>query len=159
VTMQGYFQNGYITHDLDRAMALCAPLLGTSDFATMEVELALSTGEGDKSMQVRVATAWCGALQVELIQALGGHVGPHLAVLPSDPTDATPRFHHAAVRRDDLEGMRREVADLQLPVVFETSGSGIFSIFVDARERIGHHLEFVCADNQGWAVLGWPRST
>lgn len=158
MTMQGYFQNGYITHDLERAMALCAPLLGTSDFTTMEVELSLSTKEGDRSMQVRVATAWSGALQVELIEPLGGHVDPYLDVLPHDRTDAAPRFHHTAVRRDDLERMRREIASLRLPVVFETGGSGISSILVDARERIGHHLEFVCADPQGWDLLGWPRS-
>jgi hypothetical protein len=159
MAMTGFFQNGYITHDLDRAIDCCAPLLGTSDFAVMEVELPLTTAAGDKSMRVRVGTAWRGALQIELIQPLSGHIASYLNVLPTDRADAVPRFHHVAVRRENLEGMRREAAELRLPVVFETGGSGISSIFIDARKQIGHYLEFVCADSQGWAVLGGPRST
>lgn len=50
-----------------------------------------------------------------------------------------------------------DVANLAMPTVFETEAAGIASVFVDARACIGHHLEFVCATPEGWAMLGWPK--
>ncbi|MBB4858880.1 hypothetical protein HNO88_002206 [Novosphingobium chloroacetimidivorans] len=158
MTLSGFFQMGYVTHDLDRAIAATTPLLGSAKFATLDVELPLATPEGERTMQVRVATAWNGLLQVEFIQPVAGHVGTYTAVLPVDPDDATPRFHHVAVRRDDPQAMRREIEQLGLPIVFETGGNGITSAFIDARGRIGHYLEFVAASPDGWALMGWPAA-
>jgi hypothetical protein len=158
MTFQGFFQQGYITHDLDRAIASTGPLLGSGRFSAMEVELPLATPAGAASLHVRVATGWAGRVQIELIQPLGGATAVYERVLPPDPTDFTPRFHHVAMRRDDRDAMHREVEALGFPVVFETEGSGISSIFVDARSRIGHHLEFVCASLEGWVILGFPPS-
>lgn len=158
MSLRGYYQNGYVTHDLDRAIELIGTDLGLGDFICFDIDLALQTPAGEKSASMRVATAWAGPLQVELIQPLSGHVQPYLNALPADRSDAVARFHHGAVRRDDLDEMRREVAALGFPVEFETSGNGITSIFVDARKRIGHHLEFVCATQAGWEMLGLPSA-
>lgn len=158
MSLLGYYQNGYVTQDLDRAIALIGPEFGAGAFTRFDVELVLQTPAGEKTAAMRVATAWAGRLQLELIQPLSGYVDPYVNALPGDENDAVPRFHHAAVRRDDLDQMRSEVAALDLPVAFETSGNGITSILVDARRRIGHHLEFVCATPAGWEILGWPSS-
>jgi hypothetical protein len=158
MSFQGFFQNAYVTRDLDRAIADCAASFGGGDFAPMDIELPLSTAEGTKSIHLRVATGWIGAVQVELIEPVSGHVTPYVDGLPPDPADFVPRFHHVAVRRDDPDAMRREVARLGLPIIFETGGNGISSVFVDARERFGHPLEFVFATPEGWALLGWPGS-
>jgi hypothetical protein len=98
-------------------------------------------------------------LQIELIQPVSGHIAPYAAGLPADPSDAAPRFHHVAVRRDDPDALAREVEALALPVIFRTGGNGISSVFVDATSRIGHPIEFVCATPEGWVLLGWPKST
>lgn len=156
MSLRGYYQNGYVTNDLDRAIALIGPDFGVGEFSPFDVDLVLQTPVGEKSASMRVATAWAGRLQLELIQPLSGHVDIYRNALPADMSDAVSCFHHVAVRRDDLDQMRSEVAALALPVAFETSGNGITSILVDARQRIGHHLEFVCATPAGWEILGWP---
>lgn len=156
MSLNGFFQNAYVTRDLDRAIALCGPAMGIADFAAMDYELELRTPEGPRPVQLRVATGWNGALQVELIQPVAGHVAPYAGGLPADPDDCVPRWHHLAVRRDDPEALAREIAALGLPVIFETGGNGIASTFVDATSRMGHPIEFVCASEDGWKLLGWP---
>lgn len=156
MSLQGFYQLGYVTRDLERAIGLMGSGLGLSDFSHFDVEMLLQTREGAKAAVLRVGTAWAGPMQVELIQPLSGHVDAYVAGLPEDPDNPTPRFHHLAVRRESMEEMRRDVAALGLPVVFETDGAGISSIYVDARARIGHYLELVCATAEGWAMMGWP---
>jgi hypothetical protein len=156
MSLRGVYQVGYVTHDIDRAIELMGEGLGLSDFSRFDLPLRLRTPNGEKTANVRVATAWVGATQIELIQPLSGHVDVYVAGLPEDAADPTPRFHHLAVRRGNLEDMQREIADLGLPIVFETGGAGINSAFVDTRARLGHHLEFVCASAEGWQILGWP---
>ena len=130
--------------------------MGIGDFAAMDYELLLRTPMGEKPAHLRVATGWNGAMQVELIQPVSGHVEPYIGGLPADPADFVPRWHHLAVRRDDPAALAREVAALGLPVIFETGGNGIASTFVDATARMGHPIEFVCATPEGWKLLGWP---
>lgn len=155
MSLQGLFQVGYVTHELDRAIATFAPFAG-AEFATMDIDLPARTPLGDRVVSVRVGVTWVGRMQIELIQPVSGHIDAYLESLPADPDDVVPRFHHLAVRRDDPDHMRTEVAAMGIPVVFETGGNGIQSMFVDARARIGHHLELVCATSEGWAMLGWP---
>lgn len=158
MSLQGIFQQGYVTRDLDRAMALYGPIAGVADFTVFDLELPLRTPQGDRAMQLRVATGWAGTMQIELIQPVSGYIDPYVGGLPTDPADFTPRFHHVAVRRDDPEQMAREVAALGLPLWFETGGAGISSMFVDAAASIGHPIEFVCATPEGWQMLGWPQT-
>ncbi len=159
MSLQGFFQNAYVTHDLDRAISLCSAATGIGQFMPMDLELPLLTSEGERSIRLRVATGWIGKLQIELIQPVSGYIAPYASGLAADPSDATPRFHHVAVRRDDAEALVREVETLALPVIFRTSGNGISSVFVDASASFGHPIEFVCATPEGWNLLGWPKST
>lgn len=157
MALQGHYQNAYVTHDLDRAMALTGPLFGLGPFSAFDVEMALKTPSGEKASRVRVATAWAGALQVELIQPMSGYIDPYLHALPADPNDAVPRLHHIAMRRDDPQAMRREAEGMGLPIAFESESVGIGCIFVDTRARLGHLIEFVTATDAGWEMLGWPK--
>lgn len=156
VSLQGVYQIGYVTRDIDRAIELLGSGLGLSDFARFDLPLPLRTPDGNKVAQVRVAVAWVGTTQIELIQPVSGHVELYEAGLPENPNDATPRFHHVAVRREDLDAMTREITELGQPLAFETGGAGIHTVFVDTRAKLGHHLEFVCASSEGWQMLGWP---
>lgn len=156
MSLNGFFQNAYVTHDIERAVALCGPAMGIGDFAAMDHELVLRTPSGDKAVHLRVATGWKGMVQVELIQPVPGFVDPYAGGLPADPADCVPRWHHLAVRRDDPEALAQEIAALGLPIIFETGGNGIASTFVDATSRMGHAIEFVCATPEGWQLLGWP---
>lgn len=156
MSLQGFFQNAYVTRDLDRAIDLCGPAMGIADFTGLDYELQLETPAGEKTIQLRVATGWVGGMQVELIQPVSGYTDPYIGGLPANADDFVPRLHHVAVRRDDPEALEREVAEMGLPIIFRTGGNGISSVFVDATSTVGHPVEFVCATPEGLALLGWP---
>ena len=154
--LRGYYQNAYVTHNLDRAIELFGEVYGLKDFHTVDADMTLSTPEGDKPSQVRVGMAWSGRIQIELIQPVSGYLEPYLPYLPADRSDAVPRPHHIAVRRNDLATMRQEARSLGLPLAFESGIPGLQCIFLDARKSLGHYLEFVWASPDGWKMLGWP---
>ncbi|MDR2856548.1 MAG: VOC family protein [Novosphingobium sp.] len=154
--MRNHYQNAYITHDIDKAKRLVTDRWGIRDYILFEPDMVLQSPAGPKQASVRVALGWCDHVQIELIQPVMGWTDPYACVLPADRTDAVPRFHHIAVRRDDEAAMRREIAELGLPVVFEGSVPGLVFIYLDARESLGHFFEYVWADAAGWAGQGWP---
>lgn len=158
MSLRGHYQNAYVTHDLDKAIDLTGSLFGLGDFSSLDIDLVATTPDGQRTSRLRVATAWAGLHQVELIQPVSGYLEPYLHALPSDSSDAVPRLHHVAVRRENLSDMTREARALGLPIAFESGGGGINCIFVDARNRLGHFLEFVTASEEGWALVGWPKS-
>lgn len=157
MSLQGYYQNGYVTHDIERAIDLVSSQFGLGEFSRFDMQFPLVTPAGPKTVDLRVATAWVGKLQVELIEPVSGYTDYYLPSLPADRSDATPRFHHAAVRRDSEDDMRREAERLGLPVLYETGGAGITCLFVDTRAHLGHLLELVSASPETWDMLGWPR--
>ena len=87
---------------------------------------------------MRLAFAWVDRMQVELIQPRSGCVGHYFDSLPKDETDVLPRFNHIAMRRDDLDAMRVEISELNLPILFEGSLYGLTFVYVDARPELGH---------------------
>lgn len=156
MSLKGHYQNAYVTHDLDKAIRLLGERHGLTGFWPIEADFALRTPDGEESARMRVALGWVDRLQIELIQPVSGFVETYSAYLPADEADALPRLHHVAVRRDDLAAMRAEVAGLAAPVVFEGEGPGIQYVLLDARESLGHYLEYVWATPEGWAMVGWP---
>ncbi len=156
--LHGHYQNAYVTRDLDRAVELLGERYGLEDFIVFEPEMVLKTPLGDKPASVRAALAWAGGLQIELIQPCTGFLDHYLPYLPSDESDPTPRFHHVAVRRDDLAAMRAEIAKLNLALAFEGEVPELIFIYLDARATLGHYLEYVWASPAGWEMMGWPKS-
>jgi len=157
MSLRGHYQNAYVTRDLDRAMELVGRTFGLGAFSAFDVDMVSRTPDGERSSRLRVATAWAGGVQVELIQPVSGYLDPYLPALPEDRADGVPRLHHIAVRRDDFAAMREEAMGLGLPLAFESEGAGISCIFLDARSRFGHFFEFVTATAEGWALVGWPE--
>lgn len=158
MSLRRHYQNAYVTHDLDRAVARIARQHGVSGFQAFDAEMILRTPGGEKPARMRVALGWVGPLQIELIQPMSGYVDPYAAYLPADAADPVPRLHHIAVRRDDLDAMRREIAASGLPVIFESEAAGLVCALLDARESLGHYLEYVWATPDGWKMVGWPAS-
>lgn len=156
--LKGHYQNAYVTHDLKAAMKLLTARYGLKDYIIFEPDMILTTPEGDKPASVSVALAWAGGLQFELIQPRGGFVDHYMPFLPADKSDPSPRYHHMAVRRDDLKAMRAEIAQLNMPLAFEGEVPGaMVYVYLDARAWLGHYLEYVWATDEGWAMNGWPK--
>ena len=154
--LQGHYQNAYVTHDLDRAMALLTDRYGVGDWIVFEPDMQLKTPTGVKASSVRAALAWAGGLQIELIEPVSGFLDHYLPYLPADRADPTPRMHHVAVRREELAAMRKEIDRLGLPLAFEGEAPGLVFIYLDARESLGHYFEYVWATPEGWEMTGWP---
>lgn len=161
--LKGHMQNAYVTHDIDKAVERVGERYGLEDWQRVEPDMIVRTLEGEKPMVVRVASAWAGGLNIELIQPVSGYVDHYACMLPADPKDPTPRFHHTSHRRDSEAEMRAEIARLGLPLAFEGPVStrdripSLVFIYLDGRESLGHYVEFTWKSPEGWAFVGWPE--
>jgi len=155
--LKGHYQNAYITHDLARAMDMITQSYGVADYITFEPEMALRTAEGERMQRVKVAATWVGWLQIELIEPVSGFVDPFLPYLPADKADAVPRLHHISLRRESLEEIAAESDRLGLPFVCEGGIPDLVFRYLDARDTLGHYLEYVWASPAGWEMVGWPQ--
>ena len=161
--LRGHFQNAYVTHDLDRAMAIVAARFGIERFDRFDPEMVVKTTAGDRPLCVRVASFWTGGLNIEMIEPVSGYVDHYMALLPPDRADPVPRFHHASFRRDDEAEMRDEIARLGLPLAFEgpltIKGAipKLIFVYLDARATLGHYLELTWKSAAAWQLVGWPE--
>lgn len=155
--LQGHYQNAYVTHDLDKAKDMLSERYGLTDYLGFEMEMPVRMPEGERTLGVKVACAWAGSLQIELIEPVSGAVEPYLPYLPADRNDATPRFHHISLRRDDYDAMQAEIARLGLPFVCEGGIPDLRYTYLDGRGTFGHYVEYVWASEAGWKMIGWPE--
>jgi len=161
--LRGHHQNAYVTHDLDRAIERMSKRFGIEKFDRMDPEMTIKTSIGEQPLRVRVASTWVGGLNIEIIQPVSGYVDHYATMLPADRSDPTPRFHHMSFRRDDEAQMREEVARLGLPVAFEGPMAitgpvpPLIFMYLDARETVGHYLEYTWKSPEGWKYVGWPQ--
>src|SRR5690606_8615178 len=150
-------QNGYVTHDLDRALAILAERFGIAGLDIFDIDVPVSKADGERRLGMRLATGWLGGTNIEIMQPVSGHVAPLTAMLPSDTSDPVPRFHHIAMRRDDLDAMRAEIASSGLPVAYAGEPPGMVFAYLDVRESLGHFIELVWKQPGGWEKIGWPE--
>lgn len=154
---KGHFQNAYVTHNLDKAMEMIGDRFGLTDWIVFDPDMILKTPHGDKESSVRAALGWQAGHQIELIQPVKGFLDHYMPAMREDKNDARPSFHHVAVRRDDEAAMRKEIEELGFPVLFESSVPGLIFIYIDARETLGHCIEYIWATPEGWEMQGWPK--
>lgn len=155
--LKGHYQNAYVTHDLQWAMDQVGRRYGLEDWITFEIELTVATPEGERLQATKVACVWDGSLQLELIEPVSGFIDPFLPYLPKDRSDRSLRLHHISLRRDDRAEIRSEIARLGLPFVCEGGIPDLVYTYLDARETLGHYLEYVWATPAGWQMVGWPK--
>jgi len=161
--LRGHMQNAYVTHDLDRAMEMVGNRFGVEKFDRFDPEMIVKTNDGEKPMSNRVASYWAGGLNIEIIEPVSGYVDHYLNMLPSDKRDATPRFHHISLRRDDEPAMRQEIEQLGLPLAFEgpvsikTPIPSLVFVYLDGRASLGHYVEYTWKSPEAWKFVGWPE--
>jgi hypothetical protein len=161
--LRGHMQNAYVTHDLDRAMELVGNRFGVEKFDRFNPDMVVKTPAGEKPMVSRVASYWAGGLNIEIIEPVSGYVDHYVTMLPADRKDATPRFHHVSLRRDDEAAMRDEIARLGLPLAFEGPVSikdpipSLVFVYLDGRQSLGHYVEYTWKSPEAWKFVGWPE--
>jgi Glyoxalase/Bleomycin resistance protein/Dioxygenase superfamily len=152
VFLENHYQNAYITRDLDAARAMFRTQYGFDDFKQYEVSYDLKTPKGSGTARVKLALGWKGNLQYELIQPISGLIDVYKEGLP----DAGPlRFHHIAMRVPDWDALRIQLERESRPIVMEGGTPGhLLWLYVDARDTLGHYLEYCWMTPERWAVLG-----
>ena len=161
--LHGHMQNAYVTRDLDRAMELVGNRYGVEKFDRFDPDMTVNTLHGPQPMVNRVASFWAGGLNIEIIEPVSGYIEHYTCMLPEDRTDATPRFHHISLRRDDEAEMRAEIARLGLPLAFEGPLSikeaipSLVFVYLDGRASLGHYVEFTWKSPEAWKFVGWPE--
>jgi len=145
--LNAFFQNAYITHDLAKAEALVGERHGITEWVHF-----------DPHMDVKVALGWAGSLQIELIEPVSGNVRHYREVLPADPADFSPRFHHICMRVADWDATRAMIAERGWPVAYEGGVEGCKFIYIDARESLGHYVEYMWMSDEMWAGSGGPAT-
>lgn len=153
--LQGFCQNAYVTHDLDRAVAIMTERHGLRDWVYFEPEMEVYTAtDGHGPCKLKVALAWADNLQVELIQPIWGNLRHYLEYLPADGTDVAPRFHHICMRVDNWDSARASLAAANVPVAYEGGVEGCRFVYIDARESFGHYVEYMWMSPELWAANG-----
>ena len=161
--LRGHMQNAYVTHDLDKAMAIVSERFGVEKFDQFDPDMVVNTLTGQHPLTCRVASYWEGCLNIEIIEPVSGYVDHYVSMLPDDRSDAVPRFHHISLRRDDEAEMRREIARLGFPLAFEGPVSiksaipSLVFVYLDGRSTLGHYVEFTWKSPEAWKFVGWPE--
>ncbi len=155
--LKGHYQNAYVTHDLARTMDMFSERYGLTGYNTFELEMMMRTPDGEQPQAVKVASAWAGWLQIELIEPVSGFIEPFVNLLPEDKSDPVPRLHHISLRRESLAEIDSECEALGLPFVCEGGIPDLIYRYLDARSTLGHYLEYVWASPAGWEMVGWPE--
>jgi hypothetical protein len=153
--LTGFFQNAYVTRSLEHAEALATERHGIKDWVRFEPKMDVYTPvAGRGPCHVKVALGWAGPLQIELIEPVSGNLQHYLDYLPPGQTDYAARLHHICMRVADWKKARTEVEEKQWPVAYEGGVEGCNFVYIDARDSLGHYLEYMWMSDELWAYTG-----
>jgi Glyoxalase/Bleomycin resistance protein/Dioxygenase superfamily len=147
-----HYQNAYVTRNLAKTVDEFAARASARSVATYEATTEVLTADGRRSQTLKLGFVWLGDLQYEFIEPVVEAVPVYSSWLSGGDG---PRFHHSCARVDDWDDFRRRVDDQPCPVVFEgASGDELKFLYLDARELLGHYLEYTWMTPGRWAQLG-----
>lgn len=146
-----HYQNGYITRDIEKAIAQFQAHCALEKVTSFEVPVEVTTPKGRGIAVSRLAFIWINNLQYELIQPISGLVDIYTEQLPSD--DGI-RLHHTCMRVTDWNEFRARVTKSNYPVVLEGGSDALKFLYIDAREFVGHYLEYVWMTPERWTAMG-----
>ncbi len=144
-----HFQNAYITRDIDKWVERFRTQAGVEDARSFEVSVEFKTPAGVGTN--KLAFIWIDNLQYELIEPVSGAVDIYADDLPDDDS---LKFHHICMRVDDWDSFRAEVDRQPYKVVLEGGGDQLRFLYLDARDFLGHYLEYVWMTDERWAQVG-----
>jgi hypothetical protein len=149
--LTNHYQNAYVTADIDRAVALLEEQFGAAGKAArIDITQKFWTPQGEGEGTLKLAFVQVGRLQYELIEPVSGNVAIYKdAVVPGQPM----RFHHVAMRADDIDAVRAESEKRGRKIVLAGEAAGVRFLYADARDTLGHYLEYVQAPDAFWDAM------
>lgn len=149
--LENHYQNAYVTRDIEQALATFRSRYGVADARYFQAEVEVTTPTGTGIAVNKVAFIWIGKLQYELIEPVSGPVDLYRDALPEQGM----RFHHICMRSFNWDATLAEVERQKLPVVYRgNTSSGLKFIYADARDTLGHYLEFTSVPPAVWTAMG-----
>ena len=134
-----FFQFGYVTNDIERAIATFRETAGIQQFKLMR---DMAPGQ---PMNTHIALAYAGNLMIELIEPLGAFP-MYTDLLPSSG-EFVVRHHHMGYRVADERRWRQlqaAVAQLGLNVSAGGEIPDLLSYaYIDTRHLYGHYQEYI----------------
>lgn len=149
--LANHYQNAYVTRDIEKALDIFRERYGIPDPRYFQAEVEVTTPKGTGLAINKVAFIWIGNLQYELIEPVSGPVDIYRDALPEQGM----RFHHICMRSHDWDATLAEVERQKLPIVYRgDTSSGLKFIYADARDTLGHYLEFTSVPPAVWTAMG-----
>ena len=148
--LSGFFQHAYVTNDMARARQQFADRWGIPQFMEFESQLALTTARGVEAAHLKIALAFVGDLQVELIEPVAG---PGTAIYRQVLPDSGYRvvWHHFGYRLPRRPGaweqFRAGVGGPRYPIAIEGHIQAEYGevrfAYLDTYAELGHYSEYV----------------
>lgn len=150
---QRHYQNAYVTADTNAAIAALTPL--GLEFFSFENEMEITTTKGTALGKTKLSFAWGGGIQYELIEPISGNVDLYSeGIAPGRPLS----FHHIAMQVEDWDALVADVKQRNAKIALQgQSGDALKFLYVDARDTLGHYLEYVWATPERWKQIGVIR--
>ena len=141
-----FYQNSYVTTDIDRAKEIFGTHYGVKAYSNIDSSVELKTMRGPGQVSLKVALAYVNQFQIELIQPLSGSASwIYREVLPASGFGLV--FHHIACQVpgpiERWQEFRAEVGNAEHPIAFEGDVGAAKFVFLDARPRLGHYIEYI----------------
>lgn len=146
-----HFQNAYITRDIRKSLEMFKGRADVRKIIEYEGSNEVMTPSGPAVQTNKLAFIWVGDLQYELIEPVSGQVDIYRDAMP---TDDSLQFHHVCARIDDWDSFRAQVDRQPYPVVIEGNSEALKFVYLDAREFLGHYLEYVWMTDERWGQMG-----
>lgn len=138
-----YFQDGYITNDIERAMATLKDSMGITNWTVLS---------NPGVMEIRLA--WINGKQIELIETEGEFNPLYDHWIDKGGEFAIRHHHFGYYLYDDAEWaqLNRQIDALGRKRLMEAEIDMLKVIYVDAPE-VGHYLEFIYPNEKGKAFF------
>ena len=149
-TYRHMFQTGYVTRDLDRAMATVQREMGAGDFYVAQHTVPVWADGELAEITMGVAIASSGKRQLEIIQPISGAIGIYTDGI--DFTAGDLIFHHVGF---GVTGPHANWEALEAEVAVQGNSFKVLSLpvpgpdpmarygYVDTRSWCGHYTEFL----------------
>jgi hypothetical protein len=140
-------QVAWVTPDIERSMAMFGETYRVPDWFLMEADFPAEAFGESGAMKLKIALANVDAIQLELIQPIGGGIDRiYREVLPADGSFANV-FHHVCVKiLGPLENWEAYLATLggERPIVYTGEiGENARFCYTDERATVGMYVEHV----------------
>ncbi|MDB6060609.1 MAG: hypothetical protein JWM78_712 [Verrucomicrobiaceae bacterium] len=144
-----FLQHAYVTTDIEQAKSIFAKDFGVKDYFQFDSNMELKTARGLEHAELRIALAFVGDLQIELIQPLSGPgMKLYQEVLPE--TGYGLKFHHFAYLvpgpREAWTEFRATVGNETHPIAIEGDLGFVQFLYLDHRAQLGHYSEYMWAE-------------